>query len=53
MRSWMDTLTCAAFCSVIVASFIFFRNYMGVAAPLSLAGSITYLWATRWRHHRD
>jgi hypothetical protein len=53
MRNWLDTLTCAVFCSVVIATWLFAQRYVGVAAPASVAGSITYLWATRWRHRGE
>jgi len=49
LRTWLDVVTCAAFCGVPIATYAAMPAYLGVVAPLSLAGCIAYLWLTRWR----
>jgi hypothetical protein len=49
MRTWLDVLTCAAFCGLPILAAYFAVESVRLTVPLSLAGCVLYLWFTRWR----
>jgi hypothetical protein len=50
MRTWLDVISCLAFCALPISVAYLAPAYIKAAIPLSLAGAIFYLWLTRWRH---